>query len=353
MFISGLIGFAFFAAFPVAPPRLADRGIVDTVTEYSESYRALQPPALTNKYAAFPSLHAGWNLVGIVLFQATTHRAGVCVRDAGRDGVRGRRDREPLHARRRRGAAIVLVGLAVASYWGVRTIVHEDEGPGRRIGPFASSPLRRRASVRQPPCSACRPPRRSGQAIEADVHLYRGRLEVRHLKTLGPIPLLWDRWRLANPFRRRLVLAELLAGPRRGGPSSCSTSRDATPASPKGWPRRSPRVGARAATPRSAPVTGRSSGAARRSWVRLVHSVGSARQLRRLLRRHRGHRLEGVTIHERLLDSLTVRAHEPSDVILAWPVNTLERAQELIRLEVEGLISDRPSLVHSAVGAEN
>ena len=55
MFISGLIGFAFFAAFPVAPPRLADRGIVDTVTEYSESYRALQPPALTNKYAAFPA----------------------------------------------------------------------------------------------------------------------------------------------------------------------------------------------------------------------------------------------------------------------------------------------------------
>ena len=49
------------------------------------------------------------------------------------------------------------------------------------------------------------------QAIEADVHLFRGRLEVRHLKTLGPIPLLWDRWRLANPFRRRLVLAELLA----------------------------------------------------------------------------------------------------------------------------------------------
>ena len=40
-------------------------------------------------------------------------------------------------------------------------------------------------------------------------------------------------------------------------------------------------------------------------------------------------------------------------MILTWPVNTLERAQELIRLEVEGLISDRPSLVHSAVGAEN
>jgi membrane-associated phospholipid phosphatase len=71
MFVSGLIGFAFFALFPVAPPRMLDLGLVDTVTEQSNAYRALQPPGLTNQYAAFPSLHAGWNvLVGIVLVLA-------------------------------------------------------------------------------------------------------------------------------------------------------------------------------------------------------------------------------------------------------------------------------------------
>jgi hypothetical protein len=76
MFVSGVIGFAFFAFFPVAPPRLLDIGLVDTVTEQSNSYRALQPPGLTNQYAAFPSLHVGWNvLVGIVLFASTTHLA--------------------------------------------------------------------------------------------------------------------------------------------------------------------------------------------------------------------------------------------------------------------------------------
>lgn len=76
MFISGAIGFLFYAFFPVAPPRLMDLGLVDTVTEQSSSYRALQPPGLTNQYAAFPSLHAGWNvLVGIVLFGTTTHLA--------------------------------------------------------------------------------------------------------------------------------------------------------------------------------------------------------------------------------------------------------------------------------------
>ena len=76
MFASGLVGFLFFAVFPVAPPRLLDRGLVDTVTERSDAYRALQPPGLTNQYAAFPSLHAGWNLlVAIVLVMAVARIA--------------------------------------------------------------------------------------------------------------------------------------------------------------------------------------------------------------------------------------------------------------------------------------
>jgi membrane-associated phospholipid phosphatase len=76
LFASGLIGFLFFALFPVAPPRLAEAGLVDTVTQRSEAYRALQPPGLTNQYAAFPSLHAGWNLlVGIVVALAVASLA--------------------------------------------------------------------------------------------------------------------------------------------------------------------------------------------------------------------------------------------------------------------------------------
>jgi membrane-associated phospholipid phosphatase len=71
IFVSGAIGFLFFALLPVAPPRLLDLGLVDTVTQQSEAYRTLQPPGLTNQYAAFPSLHFGWNvLVGIALYQA-------------------------------------------------------------------------------------------------------------------------------------------------------------------------------------------------------------------------------------------------------------------------------------------
>jgi membrane-associated phospholipid phosphatase len=68
MLISGLVGIVIFAAFPVAPPRLVDVGLVDTVTEQSHAYRVLQPPSLVNQYAAMPSFHAGWDLLmGVAL----------------------------------------------------------------------------------------------------------------------------------------------------------------------------------------------------------------------------------------------------------------------------------------------
>ncbi|WP_157979572.1 phosphatase PAP2 family protein [Kribbella monticola] len=64
MLISGGIGLAIFALFPVAPPRfLVGYGFIDTVTQQTSAYRVLQPPAFVNQYAAVPSLHFGWNLL--------------------------------------------------------------------------------------------------------------------------------------------------------------------------------------------------------------------------------------------------------------------------------------------------
>ena len=72
--ITGLVGLVIFALFPVAPPRLTDLSVIDTVTRDSEGYRQILPPDLVNQYAAMPSFHAGWNLlVGIVIFGATRH----------------------------------------------------------------------------------------------------------------------------------------------------------------------------------------------------------------------------------------------------------------------------------------
>jgi len=77
LLISGAIGIMSFVLFPMAPPRFLPKlGFVDTVTLYSEAYRVLQPPSLTNQYAAMPSLHVGWNLLmGIAIFHGAAHRS--------------------------------------------------------------------------------------------------------------------------------------------------------------------------------------------------------------------------------------------------------------------------------------
>ena len=74
MLVSGGVGLVVFAAFPVAPPRLAGLGFIDTVTQHSSAYRVLQPPAFVNQYAAMPSLHVGWDLLmGLAVYTYSRH----------------------------------------------------------------------------------------------------------------------------------------------------------------------------------------------------------------------------------------------------------------------------------------
>jgi membrane-associated phospholipid phosphatase len=81
MLISGAMGLVVFVTYPVAPPRLVDSELIDTVTETSRAYRVLQPPNFVNQYAAMPSLHAGWDLlVGISIATAGCY---VAVRAVG------------------------------------------------------------------------------------------------------------------------------------------------------------------------------------------------------------------------------------------------------------------------------
>jgi hypothetical protein len=158
MFVSGAIGFLFYALFPVAPPRLLELGLVDTVTEQSHAYRALQPPGLTNQYAAFPSLHVGWNLlVGIVLFGATTRPAvrifAVLSPAAMAFAVVATANHFVVDVAG--GIAVVLIGLGVAifiqrSRTAVTLRVSAEPSAYDRSGRLGSAP-RSRPSRRQPP----------------------------------------------------------------------------------------------------------------------------------------------------------------------------------------------------------
>jgi glycerophosphoryl diester phosphodiesterase len=189
--------------------------------------------------------------------------------------------------------------------------------------------------------------------VEADLHLRRGRVEVRHLKTLGPLPLLWDRWYLAPGWRPRLRLETLLDAVAPGTELLLDL---------KGADRRlSRQVRAALGGPgRALKVT-----VCARSWrlleplrglpgVRLVHSVGSRRQLRALRRRFAGRRLAGISIHRQLLDPVTVTdLRTRAELLITWPISTEEEARRLGAWGVDGVITERfealaPALAEAA-----
>lgn len=185
--------------------------------------------------------------------------------------------------------------------------------------------------------------------VEADLHLFGGRIEVRHLKTLGPIPVLWDRWTLAAPWAPRLRLDELLRS---------ADPRTEVMLDLKGRDRRLPALVAEALAGRRAhgPVT-----ICARAWglldllprtpgLRPVPSVGARRQLEALRRRFADRRLDGISIHRRLLDRETVRDLQArAEVVMTWPVETAEQARQLTGWGVHGLITEHPDLIADAI----
>jgi hypothetical protein len=170
--------------------------------------------------------------------------------------------------------------------------------------------------------------------VEADLRLWRDRVEVRHLKTLGPIPVLWDRWRLASPWAPRLGLPALLAA---------ASPRTELVLDLKGRDRRLASLVLRELLPgRAVTVCARSRDLlepfAGRDEVRIVYSVGSRRQLRALLADDGD--WHGVSIHERLLQpAVAAELKARTSLLLTWPVKAGTRAHELVRMGVDGLIT--------------
>lgn len=182
--------------------------------------------------------------------------------------------------------------------------------------------------------------------VEADLHLYAGRVEVRHLKTLGPVPVLWDRWRLAPPWAPRLLLDRLL---QTAAPSTLLML------DLKG---RDPRLALRVAAalrehPRPRTVC------CSRNWallaamrgiegVELVHSVGTVRQLAALRKLAAAQAIAGISIHKRLLSPASVRALRRNiGLIMAWPVLGVLEAGRLLDWGVDGVITQEYETVAS------
>jgi glycerophosphoryl diester phosphodiesterase len=177
--------------------------------------------------------------------------------------------------------------------------------------------------------------------IEADLHEHRGRVEVRHLKTAGPLPFLWDRWELVSASAPRLGLAELLEADRHGTTFMLDL---------KG---RHPRVAHSAARLLHDVAHDRPLLACSRYWpsvealadlpyVRPVLSARTRRELTLLERRlASGPPAYGVSVHRSLLDRDTVASlHRHVDVVMTWPVNDVPLAASLLEMGVTGIITD-------------
>jgi glycerophosphoryl diester phosphodiesterase len=189
--------------------------------------------------------------------------------------------------------------------------------------------------------------------VEADVWMYQGQLEIRHLKTIGPLPVMWDTWRLTGRPHLPFTLADLLTavGPKTELMLDLKGSAAGLPRALLGdlWQVRPDRR-----------VT-----LCSRNWamldafpddprLRVVHSIGSNRQLRAYFGRGTRRPSHGISIRSGLLSPTLVGSFkERVPLVMAWPVNTMRRMRELTAWGVDGLISDEIELLRDFIGGRH
>lgn len=182
--------------------------------------------------------------------------------------------------------------------------------------------------------------------IEADIHHYRGRLEVRHLRTAGPLPFLWDRGELVSASAPRLGLHELLEADEHGTLFMLDLK------GPWTWTGRAvARLLHEGGHHRPVLVCGRwwpsIDAMAHLDYVLPVLSARNRWEFARLRRRlERGPRPHGVSVHRSLLDRATVAdLHRHVEIVMTWPVNDLESLDTVLGHGVTGVISDEHDIL--------
>jgi glycerophosphoryl diester phosphodiesterase len=177
--------------------------------------------------------------------------------------------------------------------------------------------------------------------VEADIHLYRGALEVRHRMAVGR-HLFWERWGELNR-RRSIVLPEfvdlLSAVGNRPQQLMLDLKGPAIAVAPK----------VAAELSRAAPdltVT-----VCTKQWrmfdafdgspqVKRVYSASDPMQLSRLRARLRRSSAFGVSIRRQLLNPAVVRElRQATDLVMVWPVDTDAALEHARRLGATGVIS--------------
>lgn len=138
MFLSGAIGLFFFAFLPTAPPRFMP-GFVGTVSDAARRHYLGYPLDWSNRFAAFPSFHAGWTLIACLALASSIRSKGakaialtpaalvaVSVVSTGNHYVLD-------------GTAGILIALGAYLYFGRSATTESDMQPPGRAGSCASA----------------------------------------------------------------------------------------------------------------------------------------------------------------------------------------------------------------------
>ena len=189
--------------------------------------------------------------------------------------------------------------------------------------------------------------RASVDVVELDLWLHHGRLDIRHAKSTGALPLLRDGWSLRPGRAGRLQLANVLDSAQPGTRlmldlkgSNANLPRAAMNLMAERRPGEpylvSSKVWDLLAPFRSLP------------YVLAVYSCGSTGSLTQALHIARREGLPAVGAHRRRLSPESVaelREHVPE--CFAWGVDDRRRARELIEWGVTGVISDNYEMLRN------
>lgn len=173
--------------------------------------------------------------------------------------------------------------------------------------------------------------------LEADVWRYNRRLEIRHLKTMGRVPLLWDRWTLAPGWTSRLTLPDLLSA----SPEGTRIMFDLKGHDPMLAPSMVRAI--RDRQPERAIIM------CTRFWAQLdrvsnerdvhrIYSIGSEQERGAIWSRLDAMEHPAVSIHRALVTpAISRRFAEIGVTVIVWDVTTRDQARRMLDLGVDGL----------------
>lgn len=181
--------------------------------------------------------------------------------------------------------------------------------------------------------------------LETDIWLHKGRLELRHKQTLGPIPILWEKWSIAPGWTPRYLLSDLL----QDAPEDVLLFLDFKGEEMELGPEVLKEL-QRLAPERVVAICGRNYPQlqliADDPQIICFYSVGTEEEWPVAQQLIASSSYPALSIHAQLVTAERMQWIKDRDgVVVAWDVETREHMEALRELGVDGFTTDNPELI--------